>query len=854
MGERPEGVLAVGGRLRRARIAAGMTQEELAMRSGVSVRAISDLERGRTRRPYPRSIRLLASALRLPEPAGEELVGLCRGDRAEEGEEQAGPRPLPDVPRQLPARARSFVGRARAQRVLDDLAAEARDAAVICVVSGIPGVGKTAVAVHWAHQAAERFPDGQLHVNLRGFDPSDAPVTAEHAIRGFLQALGIPAEQIPSEPQAQVGLYRSVLAGRRMLIILDNARDERQVRPLLPASPGCLILVTSRQQLTGLIAAEGARPLPLDLLSDDESADLLAGRIDAGRLHAEPAAARQLIRICAGLPLALAVTAARAAVRPCLPLADIAAELGHEQDRLTPLDAGDPATSVRAAFGSSYRGLSGGAARLFRLAALHPGPDLTVYAAASLTGLPLGQARQAMDELARASLLNEHRTGRFTCHDLLRAYAAEVARAHHDRGEQRAALTGLFDYYLAAASAAMDTLLPTERERRPRCLATADIPPLDTPAAAHAWLDTEQDCLVAIAACAADHGWPGYATRLAGILYGYLNVGAHYAGSWALHAHALHAARQAGDRAAHAAALMGLGLTDYAQGRLQQATDHLQPALALYREIGDRLGEGRALGNLGLVSWAGYRCEQAVTCHRQALAIFDDLGDKLRQAQTLSNLGLALSRQRRYPEALDHHGRALALSRELGDRNREGIALANLGHVLMHQGRLSQAGSHLERALAINREIGDRLHESRTLHDLGQVLQRQGEQRRALDHHQRALEVYRELGSLPDEARALNDLGEILRAGGHSPPAADHHAQALAVASQIGDKYEQARAHVGLGHASCADDPGRSRREWERALALYTSLGVPEAGELRALLVPSARLPRSRTGAPPYVP
>jgi tetratricopeptide (TPR) repeat protein len=667
-------------------------------------------------------------------------------------------------------------------------------------------LGKTALAVHWAHRAARRFPDGQLHVNLRGFDPTDAPVAAEHVIRGFLQALGVPAERIPAEPQAQVGLYRSVLAERRVLIILDNARDEQQVRPLLPASSGCLTLITSRRQLTGLIAAEGARLLTLDVLGDAEAADLLAGRIDAQRLHAEPAAARRLIRMCAGLPLALAVTAARAAARPGLPLAGLAAELGREQDRLTPLDVGDPATSVRAAFASSYRGLSPEAARVFRLAALNPGPDLTAYGAASLTGLPLGRARQALDELARASLLTEHRAGRFACHDLLRAYAAELVRAHHDEAERRAALTGLFDYYLAAASAAMDTLLPTERDQRPRCPATAEVPPLGTPAAAHAWLDAEQDCLVAIAASAIANGWPGHATRLAKILYGYLNIGRHYADSWALHAHALHAARQTGDRVGQAEALMGLGLADYARGRRQQAADHLQQALVLYRELGDRVGEGRALGNLGLVCWAQRRCEQALAYHGQALAIFRELGDRLRQAQTLSNLGLVLSRERRYAEAWDVHGQALALSRELGDRNREAIALANLGHVLLRQGRLPQAAGHLERALAIHSEIGDRVHHARTVHDLGQVLWQQGDRRRALEHHRRALDMYRELGSLPDQARALNDLGQILSASGQPRQAAAHHAQALDVACQIDDEHEQARARDGLGRAPPAAD------------------------------------------------
>ncbi len=297
----------------------------------------------------------------------------------------------------------------------------------------------------------------------------------------------------------------------------------------------------------------------------------------------------------------------------------------------------------------------------------------------------------------------------------------------------------------------MNTLLPTEREGRPRCPATADIPPLDTPAAAHAWLDAEQDCLVAIAASAAAHGWPGHATRLAGVLYGYLKIGTHYADNWALHAHALHAARQTGDRAAQAEALMGLGLADYARGRQQQAADHLQQALALYRDIGDRLGEGRALGNLGLVSWARYCCQEAVTYHGQALVVFRELGDKLREAQTLSNLGLALSRQRRYQEALDHHRRALALSRELGQ-------------VLHAAGQSRQAAAHHAQALLVASQINDAYEQARAHEGLGHA-SRADDPARCRREWARALSLYASLG-VPEASEMSATLAAL---SAHSP-------------------------------------------------------------------------------------
>ena len=333
------------------------------------------------------------------------------------------------VPRQLPAGVAHFAGRTAELAELQAWqheAASADEAVKVLVIGGTAGAGKTALAVHWAHQSAGEFPDGQLYVNLRGFDPSGTPVAPGDALRWFLGAFGVTEEQIPDSVDAQSALYRSVLAGKRVLVILDNARDAAQVRPLLPGSRSCLALVTSRARLPGLAATEGARLVPLDVLTADEAHELLASRLGE-RARAEADAAQQLTEACSRLPLALSIVAARVAARPYLPLADLARELADAQGRLEALDAGDPVASVRAVFSWSCEQLSGPAARMFRLLGLHAGPDVTIAAAASLAGVDRGQAAAAVAELADAHLIAEHAPGRYAFHDLLRAYAAYLA-------------------------------------------------------------------------------------------------------------------------------------------------------------------------------------------------------------------------------------------------------------------------------------------------------------------------------------------------------------------------------------------------------------------------------------------
>jgi DNA-binding SARP family transcriptional activator len=354
------------------------------------------------------------------------------------------------VPRQLPTAPPYFAGRAAELRALTKLVSGAPDAGgtvTISAITGTAGVGKSALAVYWGHQVAGEFPDGQLYVNLRGFSPAGPPVTPAEAIKGFLAAFQIPPGAVPAGLDSLAGLYRSLLAFSRTLVVLDNARDVDQVRPLLPASPGCLVLVTSRNRLAGLVANESACPVTLDVLPESAARELLTYRLGPSRVHTEGEAVTELAALCAGMPLALGITATRAGARPDCTLAALAAELRDEQGRLDALDTGDPASSLREVFSWSHQQLSHSAGRLFRLMSVHPGPEVSVEAAASIAGVAVPDAQRALSELTNASMLAEHAPGRYHCHDLLRAYAAEQASGWDGEVEVRAARHRLMEHY-----------------------------------------------------------------------------------------------------------------------------------------------------------------------------------------------------------------------------------------------------------------------------------------------------------------------------------------------------------------------------------------------------------------------
>jgi tetratricopeptide (TPR) repeat protein/DNA-binding SARP family transcriptional activator len=747
--------------------------------------------------------------------------------------------PLP-VPAQLPSDVHGFTGRHDELDELDRLLIEAGDkstAVVISAVAGTAGVGKTALAVRWAHRVRDAFPDGQLYVDLRGYGP-DRPIAAEKALARFLTDLGVAGRDIPLDVDDRAARYRTEINGRRMLVVLDNAASVEQIRPLLPGTPSCSVVVTSRDSLPGLVALHGGRRLDLGLLPLPDAVTLL-DKLIGERVEAEPEAAATLATQCARLPLALRVAAELATARPTTPLADLVRELADQAQRLQRLDAGgDPRAAVRVVFSWSYKHLPADGARAFRLAGLHPGSDLDVYAAAALTNTTVDGAKRSLEVLARAHLMHLTGPGRYGMHDLLRAYACDLAKSEDSEADRRTALSRLFDYYLAAAATAIDALSPAERRQRPRISpAGSPTPSVADPSAALAWLDAERPNLVAVCTHTAAHGWPGHTIRLATTLFGYLDVRAHFPDALSIHTDARNTASQTGDRAAEAYALTNLGVVHLRQGRYEQAAEHYREALPLFRETGDRSGEARTLTHLGLVNWRQGRYELAAERHRQALTRYRETANRVGEANALSNLGLVWWRQGRYEEAADGHRQALILYRETGRRIGEANALANLGVVNLRQGRYEQAADDLRQALTLFRETGNRIAEGYALANLGVVNLRQGRYEQAADDLRQALTVFRETGNRDGEAEALNRIGETLHATGQTEQAHAQHAAALTLAAETGDRYQQACAHTGLAHTHhAAGEHGLARQHWQHALTLYTDLGVPDADDVRAHL------------------
>ena len=678
------------------------------------------------------------------------------------------------------------------------------------------------------------FPDGQLYIDLRGYDPDQPPMPSELGLAGFLRALGLAGQDIPAEFSERAAAYRSMLAGKRMLIVLDNACSAEQIRGLLPGSPSCLVVVTSRNRLAGIVAQHGARRLELDVLPPEEAVALL--RVLIGRrVDAEPDAATMLAAQCARLPLALRVAAELATSSPTVSLRVLAGELADEQRRLELLDAGgDPRTMVRSVFSWSYQHLPAAVARSFRLLGLHPGPDLDLHAAMALSGATEEQARSVLNALSAMYLIQGTRDGRYAMHDLLRAYAVSLTLGPvASMDEPQAALTRLLDYYLATAAAAMEALAPAERNRRPAVPTAAtpgQRPPVTDPVSARTWLDAERTVLVAVTAYAACRGWPDHATRLAATLSRYLVTGGYNSDAITIHEHALAAARRGGDRGAEATALVNLGEVRWRTGHPVHENGHFEQALGILREMGDRVGEARAHGNLALLAWRQGRYAEAANHYDQALAAFREIGDRAGEARALDNLGAICCRQGRHDQAAGQHERALALFGEIGDQAGQARAFANLGWVLKKQGFLEQATDHLERSLELSRTIGDRPCEAEALSDLGAVRLRQGRYRQAADDYHRAIVLFREIGHQASEAEALNGSGEVLLATGQPGGARAQHSLALDLAIQIGDKYQQAGAHDGLARSHVADgNCAAACHHWRHALDLFAQLDVPEA-------------------------
>jgi len=717
----------------------GLTQEQLAEKLGVERTTVVRWERGQTR-PQPWLQPKLARALQVSAENIEELLAA--------GGPAASPPGLAAVPRQLPAAVADFTGRAAELAALTGMLDQAgAGTVVISAIGGTAGVGKTALALHWARQIAGRFSDGQLYVNLRGYHPSGSPASAAEAIQAFLEALGVPPERIPASPGAQAALYRSLLADKRMLIVADNARDEQQVRPLLPTGPSSLVIVTSRNQLSGLAAIDGARLLTLDVLTQGEAIQLLTARLGSDRAAAEPAAIGEIASLCAHLPLALAVAAARAAARPGFRLAALAAELRGTIDRLDALDVGDPAASVRSVFSWSYQQLSGEAARMFRLLGVHPGPDIAAPAAASLAGTDEPGARRLLGQLTRDCLISEHVPGRYAFHDLFRAYAVGQANTHDSEPERIAAIGRILDHYLHTAHAAAVLLGPSAE---PIALAPArpGAAPEQLADSKHAlaWFEAEQHVLLAIAALAAASGFDNQAWQIDWAMVAFATTRGPYRKWVASQRTRLASAARADDTAGLAARLRIVADALSSFGDYDQVVGRSEHILSVYRRLEDRLGEARVYQALGYAAERQGRYMSALGYAERALCLYRSIGHRAAEADMLNSVGWYHCLLGDYPQAGAFCQQAIALCAEVGDRHVEGRAWASRGNIEHCLGNLGEAAACYKRALSLFREFGDRPYEADTLAHLGDIRHAAGEPSQAREAWQQALAILLDLG------------------------------------------------------------------------------------------------------------
>ncbi|MBE1487104.1 AfsR/SARP family transcriptional regulator [Plantactinospora soyae] len=703
------------------------------------------------------------SATMLAETGGEpgpELRGLRR--RILRADQTLTVRAVAPIPRHLPAVPRSFVGRraelARLTAELDSTAPQRT--LVISAIGGMGGVGKTWLALHWAHHNLDRFPDGQLFVNLRGFDPVDPPTPSAVAVRGFLEALGVAPEGIPHEPGNQVNLYRSLLAEKRMLVVLDNAADLAQVEPLLPGGSRCTVIVTSRNQLVGLVAGHGAGSVPLGTLSDAEARELLTRQIGPERAAAEPDAVAQLVANCGGQPLALGVVAARIAVSPQLPLTAYAAELHDATTRLDALETSALGTSVRAVFTTSDRALSPGAAEVFRLLGLAVGPDIGLDAVVSLAGAPTGRVRMLLRELVSAHLVVEHRPNRYRMHDLVRLYAAERARTDLSTELRDLALRRLVDFYLHTADAA-DRLLAPIRLRIPLEPATAGSAPLaltDHPAAALAWFDDERACLIASADIARDRGWDDRAWQLCWAMNSFHLQRGHRHESLSTSLLGFAAARRRGDPYAVVAAHRQLGQAYDRLGQHELAAEHLEQALTLAEKAGDVLELAHTHRLLAVATERRGDDRLALTHAEQALRLFDEAGATLRARRMLNSVGWLLAKLGRYAEARTHCEQGLAFDREQGDLPGMAITLDSLGFIAHRLGEYAVALDHYAEALALMREVEMDYIQAETTERFAEMHADAGNRDLAIDTWRQALELYQAQGMADGVERVRNRL------------------------------------------------------------------------------------------------
>jgi len=710
------------------------------------------------------------------------------------------------VPRQLPGDIRGFVNRSEELARLElVLAGDSADTAVsgLCVIAVTAGVGKTSLAVHWAHRVLNEFPDGQLYVNLRGYDPG-SPVTPDRALDRFLRALEVPSSAIPTDVEARAALYRSRLAGRRVLIVLDNASSVGQVRPLLPGSRGCLVLVTSRSRLSGLVARDGARRLTLTMLPEPDAVALIRAVVADYRGTDDPDDLTELSRLCARLPLALRIAAERAAGRPTMPLRELIGDLLDESALWDALSAGDDDESdaVRTVFAWSYRALSADASRLFRLLGVHPGPEFGAHAAAALADIPIGHARRLLDDLVGVHLLEQPSSGRYQFHDLLRAYAIDQVRQHEDPTVAGTALRRLLMWYLRMADAALAVIVPTARHFPLTASDSAQEPyAFSGYDEAIRWYEDERANVVAATRAADEAAMHDIAWRLPATIYR-IYANHNQFDDWRVTSTiALGAVRRMGERAGEAEILESLGKMHTQSRQLTEGIGFHQAALAIRQDIGDRHGETSSLNGIGLAMLRGHRLTEAMTHFQRTHELAIALKDRSWEAIAVNNLANVYVELGQLDEARQHIQHALALYRELSDRGGEGDALRCVSRIERGSGNTAGAAQAIEAALDIARELSNRTWEAWWLVELGRVRMAQNRLDVALESFHQAAVLQRRLGDQSREADAWNATGEAYHALRHHAEAIDFHRRAAASYRSLGETWNLAVALNNLATA-----------------------------------------------------
>jgi len=818
-----------GGLLRRLRAEAGLTQEELAETARLSARSVSDLERGINRTARKETARLLADALGLTGPARAEFEAAAAGRPVPGG---AGAGGAAAATRTLPRDIVSFTGRQEELEQLAKAAAGSGGVVGIHAIGGMAGVGKTAFAVHAGHRLAGRYPGGQIFLPLHGHTPGHAPVDPADALASLLLTAGVAAAHIPPGLEARAALWRDRLAERPLLLILDDAADSEQARPLLPGSGGSLVLITSRRRLSAL---EDATAVSLDTLPPGQAAALLVRLAGRPALAPDDPAVGEITRLCGCLPLAIGMVARQLHHHPAWTAAGRAAELAAAAGRLELMVTEN--LSVAAAFDLSYADLTAGQQRLFRRLGLHPGSDIDAYAAAALDGTGLDAARRGLEALYDQCLLTEPAAGRYRMHDLIREHARVLA-GRLDPDDDRDQATGrLLDYYqhTAARAHALITLQARPGPASAVGAVPAAVPGLASQEQALTWARAERASLLACLDHATAASQHVRVTALTAALAGLLRSDGPWAEAITRHTAAVQAAWQLGDRLARANALNDLGHLRRLTSDYPAAVQVLEQALAIYRDLGDRLGQANALFDLGPIRWLTGDHQSGVRDLEHALGIYRDLGDRLGQANALSYLGSGRRMIGDYPGAARAFMEELAISRDLGDRLGEADALREFGAVRWETGDYPGAAQLVEQALAIFRDLGDKAGQGETLYYLGGIRRRTGDYQAATQLLDESLDILRDLGDRRSQANALCHLADVRLATRDYPAAAQVLDQAMDIYRDSGERHAQAYvlSQLGVIRRETGQYPAAGQL-LDQALGIFRDLG-DRASESEAL-------------------